>query len=105
MDIVLSQIIDKILSGFSPEKIILFSSYAHGTQNKDSDIDLLVIDNSDLPKYKRSASIRLSLRDFRYPFDILVYSENEFEYCKDSTNHILNEISKTGIVLFDRKAS
>ena len=99
-----SNIIDKISSRFSPEKIILFGSYAQGTQNNDSDIDLLVIENSNQPKYKRSALIRLALQEFRYPFDILVYSEEEFEYNKDTTNHILNEISRTGIILYDRKA-
>src|SRR6266542_896358 len=33
----------KIAERFLPEKIILFDSYAYGTPNEDSDVDLLVI--------------------------------------------------------------
>ena len=35
--------IQKIVSELKPEKIILFGSYAYGTPNPHSDVDLLVI--------------------------------------------------------------
>jgi len=38
----INSIIEK-LKPFDPEKIILFGSYAHGTQTQESDIDLLII--------------------------------------------------------------
>ncbi|MBI4698748.1 MAG: nucleotidyltransferase domain-containing protein, partial [Nitrospirae bacterium] len=39
----LKTIIEKITNNFNPEKIILFGSYAYGKPTKDSDIDLMVI--------------------------------------------------------------
>ena len=36
-------IVQKIVDGVSPEKIILFGSYAYGNPTADSDLDLLVI--------------------------------------------------------------
>ncbi len=34
---------DEIARRYAPEKIILFGSYARGTANEDSDVDMLVI--------------------------------------------------------------
>ncbi|MCH8127408.1 nucleotidyltransferase domain-containing protein [candidate division KSB1 bacterium] len=39
----MNQIIDK----FAPDKIILFGSYAYGKQTPESDVDLLIIMNSN----------------------------------------------------------
>ena len=43
----LSQMVQDIVQKFRPKKIILFGSYAWGTPRKDSDVDLLVIMESD----------------------------------------------------------
>ncbi len=43
VDSYIKKLCDEIVGGFSPQKIILFGSYANGTPNEDSDIDLLVI--------------------------------------------------------------
>jgi len=51
----LDQVTEKLVLALKPEKIILFGSYAYGTPTEDSDIDLLVvIANSDEPRYKRA---------------------------------------------------
>lgn len=39
----ITEIVDKIASGYNPDKIILFGSYATGNPNEDSDLDLFVI--------------------------------------------------------------
>ncbi|MGR3309132.1 MAG: nucleotidyltransferase domain-containing protein, partial [Candidatus Brocadiales bacterium] len=36
----INQIVKAIVTGYEPQKIILFGSYAHGKPTKDSDIDL-----------------------------------------------------------------
>ena len=36
-------IVSKIVETAKPQKVILFGSYAYGTPNKDSDLDILVI--------------------------------------------------------------
>ena len=34
---------DRIVRAFHPDRIVLFGSYASGTPNSDSDVDLLVV--------------------------------------------------------------
>ncbi|MGQ9706854.1 MAG: nucleotidyltransferase domain-containing protein [bacterium] len=44
---IISSIISLLIERYSPIKIILFGSYARGTDTKDSDIDLLIIREDD----------------------------------------------------------
>ena len=46
-------VVQAIGQNFQPEKIVLFGSYAGGAPSADSDLDLLVIMDSDLPRHKR----------------------------------------------------
>lgn len=50
----IEEIKQKIIKTVFPEKIILFGSYATGRPTEESDIDLVVIWNSDLNPHKRS---------------------------------------------------
>ena len=92
----------KIANKFNPEKIILFGSYAKGTQNKDSDIDLLIIQDTDLPSYRRGIEIRMSLIGIKMPIDILVYTRIEFEKEKQDKYSFLYSAIKTSKILYDR---
>jgi uncharacterized protein len=51
----------QILSVGSPEKIVLFGSWARGQARPDSDLDLLIIEESDLPRYRRAGRYRMAL--------------------------------------------
>lgn len=92
----------KIANKFNPEKIILFGSYAKGTQNKGSDIDLLIIQDTDLPSYRRGIEIRMSLIGTKMPIDILVYTRIEFEKEKQDKYSFLYSAIKTSNILYDR---
>ncbi len=48
---------DKIAREFHPEKIILFGSHARGDAQPDSDVDLLVIMDSDQHPSRTAAEI------------------------------------------------
>ncbi len=89
-----------IVRAVHPEKIILFGSYAYGTPTKDIDVDLLVIMPSDEPMHKRIFRIRKLLRDFRVPKDIIVYTPQEVEKCKNVTNAFIASIMKKGKVIY-----
>ncbi|MBE0638215.1 MAG: nucleotidyltransferase domain-containing protein, partial [Bacteroidales bacterium] len=49
-----SEKVRKIASGYDPEKIILFGSYASGTASDDSDIDIFVVKDTELPRPRRT---------------------------------------------------
>ena len=65
------------LKPLKPNKIILFGSYAYGTPNEDSDIDLFLLKDdlklSDLDSYELEASRKIRKLIFKYKtgFDIL----------------------------------
>lgn len=100
----------KLLQQSDPYKIILFGSYAKGTANQDSDIDLLVIlDNNDVAKtYKERLNKKLYInklvRDINYKIalDILVYSKAEYNIVKDCGNYFIDEIERTGKIIYEK---
>lgn len=80
----ISDIVNKIVHFYNPDKIILFGSYAKGFANEDSDIDLIIIKKTEVPKQKRGREIRKYLFGSLVPMDIKVYTPDEFN--NDLTN-------------------
>ena len=50
----IEQVVNAIVTGCHPQKVILFGSYAHGVPTHESDIDLLVIKDDNIPKIQRN---------------------------------------------------
>jgi len=80
----IQQIVDRIKE-FDPEKIILFGSYAYGTPNDASDIDLFVVKNIDMQNIRQTRiAIRRSLFNIRWEnkieIDLLVDNEDHINY-------------------------
>jgi len=98
-------VIKAITTRFSPEKILLFGSYANGSPTPDSDLDLLIVMETDRPRNKRSTAIRLLFQPMPCSMDVLVFTPDEVEYWNGTVNHIITEAFQTGKVLYDRSAS
>ncbi|MGA2297821.1 MAG: nucleotidyltransferase domain-containing protein [FCB group bacterium] len=98
----ITEIVNKIQSNFELESIILFGSYANGTANKDSDLDLLIIKETDLPSHHRSFEIYKLLIGSMIPMDILVYTKKEFEEEKNQKFSFLYSALKNSKVLYER---
>jgi len=99
----ISNLVDKIASNVNPDKIYLIGSYATGLANEDSDIDLLVVKESDEPKYKRSIEIQRLLIGSKLPVDIVVYTNDEFENEKLKGNSFINSAIKGAQLMYERK--
>ena len=98
----INEIANKIAINFNPEKIILFGSYATDNPNYDSDLDFLIIQESELPRYKRSFEIRKSLIGSMVPMDIIVYTQQEFDSEKDVKYTFINDAMKNSKLLYAR---
>ncbi len=46
MSNVISAVVNKLITTYSPQKVIVFGSYAWGTPQRDSDIDICIIKNT-----------------------------------------------------------
>jgi len=107
---VISKIV-QCLIGLNVYKIILFGSYARGTANEDSDIDLVVILDTDEfaktvdQRLDRRRPINESIREIRKDFamDIIVYSKGEFEFLDKKESDFVREIKNTGIELYAKQ--
>ena len=74
----LDTIVGRLVETLNPEQIILFGSYAYGVPNQDSDFDLLVIiSESDQPRYRRSRVAYSALRGTSFPTDVIVMTREE----------------------------
>ncbi|MBF0611373.1 MAG: nucleotidyltransferase domain-containing protein [Magnetococcales bacterium] len=85
-----------------PSRIILFGSYAHGNPGQDSDLDLLVVMPSSLPRHKRALPIRMLFRPSLCPMDILVYTQEEVDHWLGTVNHIITNAFQSGKVFYER---
>jgi uncharacterized protein len=94
--------IQKIVQELNPEKIILFGSYAYGTPNPHSDVDLLVIMKTKAPHKERSWAVSRLLLPRPFPVDILVRTPSEIEEALAKGDFFLKEILARGRVLYDR---
>jgi len=98
----INDIVQAIIENFEPEKILLFGSYGSGKPTPDSDLDLLVIMESDLPRYKRAVPIRMLFRPMPCAMDILIYTPAEVAKWKGTVNHIITEAFRSGKVVYER---
>ncbi|MBI4762312.1 MAG: nucleotidyltransferase domain-containing protein [Chloroflexota bacterium] len=94
--------IQKIVDELKPEKIILFGSYAYGSPNPHSDVDLLVIMKTNAPLKERSWKVSRLLLPRPFPVDILVKTPKEIEKALKSGDFFLAEILARGKVLYER---
>ena len=96
----LRQITGKIVEIFHPEQIILFGSYAYGDPTPDSDVDLLVIMETESRPAERSARIARLCRPRYVPMDILVRTPGEIADRLQRFDPFLEEILRHGKVLY-----
>ncbi len=94
--------VQKIVAELKPEKVILFGSYAYGTPNPHSDVDLLVIMKTRASLKERSWSVSRLLLPRPFPVDILVKTPKEVEKALEAGDFFLKEILTRGKVLYDR---
>src|SRR5690554_3483566 len=99
----INEVVKRIVSNVNPEKIILFGSYAEGNPDDDSDLDILVVKEMDIPRYKRSRQIRKYLRGIKVPIDLLVYSQNEIDEWKDTKHSFISKVLENGRVLYGQE--
>jgi predicted nucleotidyltransferase len=99
----LSEVVDRIVRKFHPEKIILFGSWARGTAHEDSDLDLLVV----LPtvEHKRKAAIQIgnSLSNLPISKDIVVTTPTDIETYGKTVGYILLPALREGKVIYERE--
>jgi len=83
-------------------KVILFGSHARGEAHENSDVDLMIIAESDLPRFKRSRKLYSLLRPHPFGMDLVVYTPQEIEKAERSLASFVSTVLKEGKTLYVR---
>ncbi|MCB1188838.1 MAG: nucleotidyltransferase domain-containing protein [Leptospiraceae bacterium] len=97
--------IKRIISTFEPERIFIFGSYAKGTANEDSDLDILIEFKEVEHKRKLAIQIRKLFYDFPIAKDILVISQDEESKYKQKKWSIYYHALKEGKLVYEREST
>lgn len=98
----LQEIVDRIVARYAPRQIILFGSYAYGTPDAHSDLDLFIVkETADAPDERRMQVWRL-LEDLDLDVHVspFVYTPQELRKRLAIRDFFVREILEKGKVLF-----
>jgi predicted nucleotidyltransferase len=96
----LLRIVEQIVGQFHPRKIILFGSQSYGRPTKDSDVDLLVVMETEGNPLHMAARIAAAV-DHPFPLDILVMRPADLENALEEGNIFETEVMSKGMVLYE----
>lgn len=95
-------LINRIISLTSPEKIILFGSQAQGTNTANSDIDLLVLIEGVVNKRKIAQQLYKDLLPLKMAVDLIIDTPENYNKYKKEKSFIYYQIEKTGKVVYEK---
>ena len=91
---------DDIVREFAPRQVILFGSYAYGTPTEESDVDMLVIMET-----QRQASEIQERIPRRFHLDLHVWCPEDIAYRVAHNDWFLREVLEKGDVLYETAAA
>ena len=97
---VIDELARQIADKFQPQRIILFGSYAWGTPQPESDVDLLVVMENSLREAEQALQIYQKI-DYLFGLDLLVISPKRLNERLKWGNSFLHAILKRGKVLYE----
>lgn len=103
-DELLQEVVARVTSVGDPLKIVLFGSRARGEERADSDLDLLILEESDLPRYKRSGRYRKALLGMFPSKDIVVWTPQEAEDWQAVPHAFITTAMREGRTLYEKQA-
>src|SRR5438876_1593579 len=96
----INDLASQIAREFSPERIILFGSYAYGQPSDDSDVDLLVV----LPFKGKPARKAIEIRNRvnpKIPLDLIVRTPERLAERVANNDWFMREIVEKGRTLYE----
>ena len=99
------RIVAAIVEDTEPLMVVIFGSVAKGTAKDTSDIDLMVVMDTDKRFVERSFPIEKALfsRNILVDRDIFVVTPVEFERDVDDDTSLIHEAYHTGIIAYDAR--
>ena len=98
-----SELLDRVVAYFQPNRVILFGSAARGEATPDSDIDLLVVVDDDTPAAKVTVKAGFEARrGYAAPADVIPVREETFRRNAKIAGTLSRAATLEGIVVYER---
>ena len=101
----LEAVVQRIADRYTPDRIVLFGSHARGNASPGSDIDLLIVKDTDRRPVDRRIEVEGLLVDRAMALDLVVYTPSELRQPYALGDPFVLDVLETGRVLYMRKAT
>ena len=102
----LAEIVQAIVAEVNPEQVILVGSRERGDAKPTSDLDLVVVESQpfgvDRNAHDERVKLLRAVARFKAAIDVFVCSHADFDFWKDTPNHVLARAAREGIVVYPR---
>jgi predicted nucleotidyltransferase len=95
-------LVNRIVECVDPEEVIVFGSYAKQRATRRSDLDLLIVKETELPKRYRRDMVEHLLSTFLVSVDLHVHTPEEVEVYREEADSFVSTIYRTGRVFYKR---
>ncbi len=93
----------EMLKPYAPQRVVLHGSLARGDWNRASDIDLIIVKETDLSFTKRISEV-IDLCDTTMNVEPLVYTPEELAAMLEAGNSFLEKALRQGKVLYESQS-
>jgi len=83
-----------------PKRIILFGSQARGDAAPHSDFDIMVVEEQPTDRFAEMVRLNRLIRSFDVAVDLLVVSDEKFQYWRQTPANVYYEAATGGQVLY-----
>jgi len=98
---IVSNVTGVLVQAAHPKRIILFGSRARGEAASDSDFDIMVVEEKPATRFAEIVRLNRLLRSFDMAIDLLVVSDENFQYWRDTPGNVYYEAATEGQVLYE----
>ena len=98
---IVSNVTGVLVQAAHPKRIILFGSRARGEAASDSDFDIMVVEEKPANRFAEIVRLNRLLRSFDMAIDLLVVSDENFQYWRDTPGNVYYEAATEGQVLYE----
>ncbi len=99
----LSKATERLRETINPTMVMVFGSRARGTASRKSDLDLLVVYDTQEPPLERIGKLLSLLADCPWPLEILAYTPEELQNIQNRP--FIRRIQEEGKVVYEQRAA